>query len=169
VIDPVFTGWYLRVADQLLGPGPFLVPLVLTLNSGYGGPVWPAGPLTAVAVVGRIAPATGPRTSPCGPVALPPGANPHHPSYCARGQRFPPCSTVLISARGAARVWCVPIGCQVAIRATRGRHTVRYRTIVTGEATLTLPKRLRARLGSGRARIQVNVDGRRQASRAVRL
>lgn len=68
VLDPQFTGSYLRVADQRIGTGTafrdFAVP------TPYGGKIWGADRMTSVAIVGRIAKATGPRTIKCGPPPL---------------------------------------------------------------------------------------------------
>ena len=68
VLDPQFTGSYLRVADQRIGAGTafrdFAVP------TPYGGKIWGADRMTSVAIVGRIAKATGPRTIKCGPPPL---------------------------------------------------------------------------------------------------
>jgi hypothetical protein len=74
VLDPVLTGWYLRVADRRLGPGPHF-RAAYAVGSPYGHRVWPKDRTTSVAIVGRIAPATGPRTVTCGPPPLeaPPG------------------------------------------------------------------------------------------------
>jgi hypothetical protein len=166
VIDPVFTGWYLRVADTLYGPDPAFA--WVGRSSPYGAPVWPAGPLTAVAVVGQIAPATGPRTDLCGPPPLPPGADPHDPSWCLPGQQ-PLCSTATISAQGGVEVWCMASRCRVSIIATRRRATVRYRTSVAGFVQLTLRHRLIARLGHGRALLEVEINGRRQEQRYIRI
>ncbi len=68
VLDPQFSGSYLRVADQRIGTGTafpaFAVP------TPYGGRIWGADRMTSVAIVGRIAKATGPRTIQCGPPPL---------------------------------------------------------------------------------------------------
>ena len=71
VIDPAFTSYYLAVVDELYGPG--------TSFPAYEASPWPyqprslePGPTTAVAVLGQIAPATGPRESNCGPLPLQP-------------------------------------------------------------------------------------------------
>jgi hypothetical protein len=69
VLDPFFTGYYLRVADRRLGAGPYFVA-AYAVGTPYGHEVWRRDRITAVAVVGRIAPATGPRTRQCGPPPL---------------------------------------------------------------------------------------------------
>lgn len=70
VLDRAFTGEFLRVADQDLGPNP-VFPAV-ALSSPYGARVWAGGPAISVAIGGRIAPATGPRSLACGPRPRPP-------------------------------------------------------------------------------------------------
>jgi hypothetical protein len=68
VLDPQFTGSYLRVADRRIGAGTafndFAVP------TPYGGKIWSADRMTSVTIAGRIAKATGPRTIKCGPPPL---------------------------------------------------------------------------------------------------
>lgn len=64
VLDPVFTGQYLRVADMRLGPRPAM--LAYAVGSPYGHEVWKRTQQTAVAIVGKILPASGPRTDICG-------------------------------------------------------------------------------------------------------
>jgi hypothetical protein len=68
VLDPPFTGSYLRVADRRIGAGTvfrdFAVP------TPYEGRIWPADRATSVAIVGRIAEAVGPLTVKCDPPPL---------------------------------------------------------------------------------------------------
>jgi hypothetical protein len=88
VIDPAFTGRYLRIADERNGrdivfPSP-------AVSSPYGSLIWTQAPTISVAVLGRIAAANGPREAACGPPPLPtswprplppqadPSANPPH-------------------------------------------------------------------------------------------
>lgn len=68
VLDPLFTGSYLRVADQRIGTGTAF--LAFAVSTPYGGKLWSANQMTSVAIVGRIAKATGPRTVKCGPPPL---------------------------------------------------------------------------------------------------
>jgi hypothetical protein len=68
VLDPIFTGSYLRVADQRIGTGT--VFLDFAVGSPYEGKLWTANQSTSVAIIGRIAKATGPRASSCGPPPL---------------------------------------------------------------------------------------------------
>lgn len=88
VLDPAFTGEYLRVADQLVGPNPVIA--TYAVSSPYGPGAWAAGPTTSVAIVGQIAPATGPRTATCGPRPLPSGTRPPSGSVCDQRSTCPP-------------------------------------------------------------------------------
>jgi hypothetical protein len=65
----MFTGEYLRVADQVYGPGTVFAAYALL--SPYGASVWATGPTVSVAVVGQIMPAVGPPESSCGPPPRP--------------------------------------------------------------------------------------------------
>ena len=69
VIDPFFTGWYLRVANTRYGPDTAFE--AIAVSSPYGAQIWPADAITSVAVVGRIEPAAGPRAANCGPPSGP--------------------------------------------------------------------------------------------------
>ena len=64
VLDPEFTGRFLRVADMRLGPRPLI--LLYAVGSPYGQEVWKRTRQVAVAIVGKILPASGPRTEMCG-------------------------------------------------------------------------------------------------------
>lgn len=75
VIDPVFTGWYLRVADQRSETNAPVATVAIISPSSYGAPVWNASPTTSVAVVGQIAGAADPRPVSCGGPPLPAGAS----------------------------------------------------------------------------------------------
>jgi hypothetical protein len=68
VLDPQFTGSYLRVADRRIGAGTGF--LAFAVPTPYGRRIWGADRITSVAIVGRIAVATGPRTIKCGPPPL---------------------------------------------------------------------------------------------------
>jgi hypothetical protein len=162
VIDPAFTGRYLRVADQLLGPDPVLIAPPRT--TPYGPDAWPAGPTVAAAVVGRIAPPTGPRTATCGPPPLPVA-----PQTGVSPPPVPrPAATATISARGQAAVRCRRT-CRVTVRARRRGHTVSLRrTLRPGRRVgIALPTTALRYLGSGPIQITVEVDGRRLARRTV--
>lgn len=69
VLDPVFVGDYLRVADQRRGAGP-IFEAAYGVTSPYGWNVLRRNRITAVAYLGPIASATGPRTRGCGPPPL---------------------------------------------------------------------------------------------------
>jgi hypothetical protein len=73
VLDPAFTGDYLRVADRRLGAGPIVEP-AYGVSSPYGGEVWRRDRTTAVAFVGRIGEAAGPRMIWCGAPPIEAGA-----------------------------------------------------------------------------------------------
>lgn len=64
VLDPVFVGRYLRVADSHLGPDPGFRDY--GVSTPYGWPVWRRTQQLSVATVGKIAPASGDRTEMCG-------------------------------------------------------------------------------------------------------
>lgn len=68
VIDRRFTGLYLRVADRRLGPDSVFPAYAVT--TPYGHPAWQPNRITSVAMLGRIAPAAGPRAASCGPPEL---------------------------------------------------------------------------------------------------
>jgi hypothetical protein len=131
VIDPFFAGRYLRVADQRWGVNTYFA--VQALGSPYEGTAWLAGPSTSVAVVGQIAPATGPREASCGP--------------------GPPFSAT-ISRTGVATVRCALL-CTLTLRAVHGRRTAStHATTLTRPLRpkmLRLPSRARLRLGKGPA------------------
>lgn len=69
VLDPVFVGDYLRVADRRRGAGP-IREFAYAVGSPYGWEVLRRNRITSVAFVGRIAAATGPRSKQCGPPPL---------------------------------------------------------------------------------------------------
>jgi hypothetical protein len=138
-IDPRFAGMYLRVADRQSG-GPHL-------EAGYAvfspsGENW-----------GQITAATNPPTGECGP---------------------PPPATATISAAGVARVECAG-GCEVELKGTReGQSQLLTRRIPTqtllspGPALeVSLPRESLARLGAGKVRLTVDVDGMSAARRTV--
>jgi hypothetical protein len=147
VIDVAFTGSYLRVADQRLGVNTAFPEYAL--SSPYGRQVWAPGQTTSVAVVGRIAPATGARASGCGP---------------------PPLLSATLSGQGVARVHC-GVACTVVLRARRPSYRVRLeRTLpAPGSATVHLPMAALRRLGRGPASFSVEVDGTLFATRTVKF
>lgn len=68
VLDPVFAGQYLRVADGRAGPRHKVFANLVP--SPYGYDVWSESPIVSVAFLGQIQPAAGPRTATCGPPPL---------------------------------------------------------------------------------------------------
>jgi hypothetical protein len=151
VIDPAFTGKYLRVADMRYGPGTLFT--LEAAVSPYGHAIWQADGRTAVAVVDRIRRADGPKSDRCGP---------------------PPLVQVSISAQGVASIRC-GFDCRAALVAKRGTKTARSvrkvgGTLRGGNATdLELSAKARERLGPGQAHLVVKVNGRRAAQRTVDL
>lgn len=65
VLEPAFAGQYLRVANRRFGPDP-IREFAYAVSAPFGAAVWPRNRTTAVAIVGRIEAATGPRAAPCG-------------------------------------------------------------------------------------------------------
>jgi hypothetical protein len=151
VIDPAFTGKYLRVADMHYGPGTIFT--LEAAGSPYGHTIWQANGTTAVAIVGRIRRADGPKGDRCGP---------------------PPLIQASISAQGVASIGC-GFDCRAALIAKRGAKTLRSVRKVGGtlrggdETELELSAEARKRLGSGRAHLIVKINGRRAAQRTVDL
>ena len=150
VLDPAFIGDYLRVADQRRGTGPHY-ELMYASRSPYAarGGIWEASAVTSVAVVGRIAAPTGPRTAKCG---------------------APPLDDISIASSGVAKVQC-GLGCHAVLIAGRaGRHARVTRTLARRQtASLRLSRSSLIRLGAGRARMTLKIDGRRVARRTVVL
>ncbi len=154
VLDPAFIGDYLRVANQRRGAGPHY-ELLYASGSPYDarGGAWEASAVTSVAVVGRIAAPSGPRTEKCG---------------------FPPLDDVSISSSGVARVQC-GLGCHAVLIAGRAGHHARVKRTLARWQTfrdptiLRLPRSSLVRLGAGQARMTLKIDGRRVARRTVVL
>lgn len=153
VLDPVFAGRYLRVADRRVAADAttgFEAAL-----SPYGEEAWPVGPITSAAVVGRIARAAAPRAIGCGP---------------------PPLVRASISAAGIASVRC-GLGCRAELVGRGGGREVRrarrlapYPLRGGGPVpALRLPRRALNELGRRRAELVLFVDGKRAARRAVPL
>ncbi|MGA2007601.1 MAG: hypothetical protein ABSH27_08610 [Solirubrobacteraceae bacterium] len=175
VIDPAFTGDYLRVADQRIAADTAW-PLPVALTPYFPGE-WTAGPTISVAVVGQIAPATGPRQASCGPPPIgsttPPSPAPQGPT----GNTGPaaPASiaaraTATVSKTGVARVSC-PDACTIDLTASHDSHAVHARRALatTGTITFTIPTSKLRRLGRGRATVTVTIDGSESATRSIRL
>jgi hypothetical protein len=68
VLDPQFASQYLRVADMRVGPHALI--LEYAVGSPYGQKLWKRSQIVAVAILSRILPAKGPRTTSCGPPPL---------------------------------------------------------------------------------------------------
>jgi hypothetical protein len=155
VLDPVFSGWYLRVADQRLAADTTF--LFSGATTPYGQEVWSQAPTISVSVVGRIDPPLHARTAECGP---------------------PPLVRVTLTPSAVARVRC-GLGCRASLIATRHGRTAsvsrRLRAYSIAAARnvpipeLRLPRRAISRLGRGPARVVVLVNGERTASRTVLL
>lgn len=179
VIDPAFTGRYLRVADHIVGPNELTAAYAVT--SPYSSAIWPADPRTSVAVVGVIAPATGPPTATCavpydggagppvtspGPVSPTPSPGPVlPPSGTAKHQ---PSATATVSATGVAVVHA-RARCSVTVEASRGRTHVHVKRTLAASKTVAirLPSALLRRLGSGRVVFSVLVNSVRRTTRVV--
>jgi len=163
VLDPAFVGDYLRVDDRRDGAGPHFM-LRYAVGSPYGLDLSTPGPRLSIAIVGRIAPATGPRTAHCGP---------------------PPLNSASISKEGIATVEC-GLGCRAVLLAKdrRGKARLvrrlprrRARAVRLGERPLPLRDPILLRLpgwfsaGIDRERIRmiVKIDGKLAARRTVVL
>jgi hypothetical protein len=152
LIDPAFAGRYLRVVDHRYGEG--------TLFAGVGHPPYfpleiDPEPTVAMAIVGRIAPASGSPEADCGP---------------------PPLFEASISADGSARVTCTLLACRAVLRARCADGGARVGTRLpaarfygSSSATLRFSPRAIERLEGCRARETVKVNGRVLGRRAVRL
>jgi hypothetical protein len=160
VLDPAFVSDYLRVADLTTGPGA--ASTLEAAISPYGHPIWPAAGNTAVAMVGRIGPATHRGHPACGP---------------------PRQVEAWISSRGIAKVSCV-LGCEATLVGRHGRRTVRSTLKVPSSGapkiaqpgielapgvTLRLPAGKLRRLGAGKARFVVEVGGVTLATQKLTL
>jgi hypothetical protein len=178
VIDPAFTGDYLRVADMLVSADG-VTPSTAALTPYFPGE-WTAGPTISVAVVGRIAAATGPRQANCGPPPIGSSLAPPVVSQGPTGNTGPAApaepgptasgATATVSKTGVARVSC-PDACTIELTASRGWHTVHARRVLTGTAQITLqiPTSKLRQLGPGRATFTVRIDGSRRADRSIGL
>jgi hypothetical protein len=152
VLDPRFVGWYLRVADRQSG-GPHAEP-AYGVVSPTGTDVFGRSRTTSAAIVGQIASAANPPAGECGP---------------------PPTPIATISAAGTARVECGG-GCSVALVGTRKGRRQRVTRQIPAQDLLRLapalemglPRTALARLGAGKVRLTVEVDGNRLAQRTIR-
>lgn len=150
-LDPQFVGRYLRVADRQSG-GPHAETAIGAI-SPYGAEVFGRSRTVSVAIVGQIAPAVNPPAGECGPSPAP---------------------SATVSADGVARVECGG-GCNAVLIGTRKGRRV---TIAGGipEQNLLRPQELElqlspaslARLGVGKIRLAVEIDGSRLVQRTIR-
>lgn len=162
VLDPAFVGDYLRVADLRAGAGPHYM-LMYAVGSPFGLDLWVPGPRLSAAIVGRIAPATGPRTATCGP---------------------PPLNSASISKTGVATVEC-GLGCRAELIARYGRlkargmrKLARERALplrlgerpipLRGPTKLKLPGWMSVGTGEGSVHLTVRIDGKPVARRSVK-
>ena len=157
VIDPHFTGQYLRVADRRIGPGPIIETLE-AVTSPYSFGAWPAFGSTSAAVVGIIEPAARPRTDTCGPPPLGKGKGRVLETGEARANCIVACSATLVAKRGRLRQ-----------RVTRKLVASPGADLgsVLAVATLRIPGRALARLGAGKTLFVLRVGGTPVARRAV--
>jgi hypothetical protein len=158
VLDPIFTGWYLRVASFVTGPDPIFAGV--GHSTPYGKKAWRPEPgrAVAVAVVGRIAPARHRRTDRCGPPPLDPHMSPREPV---------PVKSAVVSASGVARVRCWSEPCRAVLTARHG-HAVRAKKlefVKRGRLKVALPPA--TVIERGRLRYTLSVDGEILARRAI--
>lgn len=153
VLPEKFAGAYLRVANLRVGAGPPIRP-AFAVTSPYGGDVWEQKRNTSVAMLGQIAAPTQAYPGECGP---------------------PPPGNALIDEQGHALVDCQG-GCRTALVASRKGHQVqvsrtlplRSALLVTPAAELRLASRtIQTRLGEGRVRFVVKINGETAAQRFV--
>lgn len=152
-----FTGWYLRVAnEQSGGPHASALSAIYSPSGATWGfdPVFGRSRRVSVAIVGQIAPATGPAPGECGP---------------------PPPPAATISAEGVARVECAG-GCSVSLVGSRGGHrqsisrqSFGYGLLQQAAALeIKLPPATLDRLGGGKLKLFVEVEGAVLARRTIR-
>ncbi len=154
VIDPMFTGMYLRVADRRIAART--PELAYAVGSPYSPNIWPAGQTVSVAIVGRIRAEDGPPTTGCGPSPL---------------------VEASISARGVARVRC-GLDCRATLVARQGKHKAlvsrKLSALSKSSAKVAVPElqltaRQLKRFDPGSVRMMVKVNGKRAATRVVQL
>ena len=155
LIDPAFAGRYLRVVDRHYGSGTVFV--------GVGhSPYYPIGEIqpeatVSMAVVDKIASATGPATINCGP---------------------PPLIDASIAVDGSAEVACELIACRATLIAQRDGKTARVKRKIaatplsrdkSGTATrFHLRPSVIDSLGGGTIKVSLKVNGTVVARRSVR-
>jgi hypothetical protein len=184
VIDPAFTGDYLRVADHIVGPNEVSAPF--TVSSPYSSNIWAPGPRTTVAMIGQITAATGPATATCAvpynagagppvttptPVTPPTGTpSPGAPVPTPGPAKHQPSASATLTSTGAAIVHASAT-CKVTVEATRGRRHAHITHTVTAGKTVAirLTGAMLRHLGSGRAVFVVLVNGIPRTTRVVVL
>jgi hypothetical protein len=152
VLDPLFVGRFLRVAERQHGPNP--ISLLLPAWPFVEEP-WAPSAVISVAFLGRIKPAAHGRRASCG---------------------APPLVQASLSKRGVGSVICV-LGCRAALvaRGSKGSARVERRLPISrfAPARDLPPTRLRfeagelAGLGGGAVKLTLRIDGRRVASRSL--
>lgn len=148
VIDPKFTGMYLRVADQRVSAGTGI--LDYGRETPYGPYIWPESPTVSVAILGRIAPAKGSAATGCGP----------------------PLVEASISRRGAGTVRCEAT-CRATLVARQGKRQAHTsRKVASGRrdaaaASLRLRPTQLEGFKPGAIQLLLKVDGWRVASRTL--
>jgi len=156
-IDKDFTGWWLRAATTVYGPDTGFATPAIVSPDGYGAAIWSAGATTSVAVLGRVAPASGPPAGNCGPPALFPG--------------LPPLIALKVQSAGisddGAVVRCSR-SCTVSFHASRRGRVATATKNAQGEIRLRIPHGSLARLGRGSIRYTLFVDGHRVAQATIR-
>jgi hypothetical protein len=159
-IDPLFAGRYLEVVDRRYSRG--------AVFAGVGHPAYypvakvEPGATVATAVVGRIAPASGPPSIACGPPRL---------------------WNASIAEDGSAEAECHVVSCQATLIAKRGRRRARLKrtlpgtplgyvgTLTDGDEATRLRLRPAAieRLKGGPIAVAVEIDGTIAARRTVEV
>lgn len=161
VVDPVFVGYYLRVAHRRRGSGEGVA--AFGVGTPYTADVLRSGPTTAVAIVGKIQPSTRPRRTSCGPppIVCPPRAV---RSACITTP------TASLTRGGAAHVRCIR-RCTVTLRAEVGRRVFRVAKSLRadGAAVLQLPRSAETALRNTPVRLRLTVNRRERLTRVVTL
>jgi hypothetical protein len=156
VLDPIFTGSYLRVASFVTGPAPIFAEV--GHSTPYDKQGWQPGPRTAAAMLGKIGPARHPRTEPCGPPPLDPRVSPREPI---------PVRSAFITRVGLARVRCWADPCQAVLRAQHGR-AIRVKRLAWerhGRWEIAIPPATVVR--RGKVRYTLTIDGELLAQRVL--
>jgi hypothetical protein len=180
VIDPAFTGDYLRVADHIVGPNEVMA--AYTVSSPYSSNIWAPGPRTTVAMIGQITAATGPPTATCAvpynagagpPVTTPitpPTGTPSPGAPVPAPAKHQPSASVALTSTGAAIVHANAT-CKITLQASRGRrHAHVAHTVAAGKTVaIRLPAAELRHLGSGRAVFAVLVNGIPRTTRVVAI